>query len=244
MKSAISKKIFWLGLFGIAMGFLEATVVIHLREFYYPRGFVFPLVAFPARVLTVEWLREISTIVMLVSIAWVSGENFHKRLAIFLFEFAVWDIFYYVFLKVFLGWPMSLLTWDILFLIPVAWTGPVLAPIICSVTMIFMAWLITRAQNRSRYAGISVVEWIFILSGAFAIFISFVYDFSKIIITGGFLQGILTLAADAEFQKEVSLFVPDKYNWWLFLAGELLILCGLANFYKRIKLESWTVAIK
>ncbi|MFH1352544.1 MAG: hypothetical protein ABIH68_03105 [bacterium] len=229
-----TKKIFWLGLFGIAMGFLEATVVIYLRELYYPGGFAFPLPAFPARVLTLEWLREISTIVMLVSIAWVSGENFHKRLAVFLFEFAVWDIFYYVFLKALLGWPMSLLTWDILFLIPVAWLGPVLAPVICSVTMIFMAGLIARAQNRSRGAVISAAEWVFILLGAFVIFISFIYDFSKIIVAGGFLPGILTLATDAEFQKEVSAFVPAKYNWWLFFAGELLILCGLGNFYKRI----------
>ncbi|MFH1957685.1 MAG: hypothetical protein ABIJ15_04340 [bacterium] len=227
-----TKKIFWLGLFGIAMGFLEAAVVIYLRELYYPGGFAFPLPAFPARVLTVEWLREISTIVMLVSIAWVSGENFHKRLAVFLFEFAVWDIFYYIFLKAFLGWPMSLLTWDILFLIPVAWLGPVLAPVICSVTMIFMAYLLVRGQ--SREVEISAAEWIFILLGAFVIFISFIYDFSKIIVAGGFLPGILTLATDAEFQKEVSVFVPVQYSWRLFAAGELLILCGLGNFYKRI----------
>ncbi len=230
------KKIFWLGLFGIAMGFLEAAVVIYLRELYYPGGFVFPLATFPVRFLTVEWLREISTILMLVSIAWVSGENFHGRLAVFLFEFAVWDIFYYVFLKALLGWPPSLLTWDLLFLIPVMWTGPVLAPVICSVTMIFMAYLLVYGQSRCREVEISAAERVFIFLGAFAIFISFIYDFSKIIVAGGFLPRILTLAADSEFQKAVSVFVPVKYNWWFFFAGELLILCGLGNFYRRIKL--------
>lgn len=239
-----TKKIFWLGLFGIAMGFFEAAIVVYLRELYYPGGFSFPFVVIPARLLAVEWLREISTIVMLVSIAWISGENFHKRLAVFLFEFAVWDIFYYVFLKVLLGWPMSFLTWDVLFLIPVVWTGPVLAPVVCSVTMIFMAYLLVRGQSGGREVEVSAAEWVFILLGAFVIFISFIYDFSKIIIAGGFLPRILTLATDSEFQKEVSNFVPVKYNWWLFLAGELLILCGLGDFYKRIKLKTRSAAIK
>jgi len=230
------KKIFWLGLFGIAMGLLEAAVVIYLRELYYPAGFSFPLVAISPRLLAVETLREISTIVMLVSIAWISGENFHKRLAVFLFEFAVWDIFYYVFLKALLGWPLSFLTWDILFLIPTVWLGPVLAPVICSVTMIFMAYLLVRGQSRSRKVKISAVEWVFILLGAFVIFVSFIYDFSKIIIAGGFLPRVLTLATDSEFQKKVAMFVPAKYTWGLFLVGELLLLCALGNFYKRIRL--------
>ena len=33
----------WLTVFAIAMGFLETTVVVYLREILYPNGFSFPL---------------------------------------------------------------------------------------------------------------------------------------------------------------------------------------------------------
>ena len=37
--------------------------------------------------------------------------------------------FYYLFLIPLTGWPKSLLDWDILFLLPVPWWGPVIAPV-------------------------------------------------------------------------------------------------------------------
>ena len=109
-----------LGIFAIAMGFLEAIVVVYLRALYYPNGFNFPLTMFSQRLIEIEWVREIATVVMIITIAWVAGKNFLQRFSYFLYVFAVWDIFYYVALKVFLDWPASFLTWDLLFLIPVS----------------------------------------------------------------------------------------------------------------------------
>lgn len=217
------------------MGFIEAAVVVYLRKLFYPAGFSFPLNAISPGIFSVEILREISTFVMLFSVAWVAGRNFHQILAFFLYIFAVWDIFYYVFLKAVLNWPSSFFTWDILFLIPVTWIAPVLAPVICSGTMIIMAGLIIYLQRNRTDVRIKTFEWSFILLGACIIFITFIYDFSKIIITGGFLSKFLTLHTDIRFQDLISKFTPVKYNWWAFSMGILLIFWGLSIFYRRTK---------
>ena len=105
-------------IFSIAMGFLEAIVVVYIREIYYPQGFQFPLKEFPQWIIVIELIREICTLLMLGTVAWISGQTFLQRFSVFIFIFGIWDIFYYIALKLFLNWPDSILTWDILFLIP------------------------------------------------------------------------------------------------------------------------------
>ena len=61
---------------------------------------------------------------MLLAVAYIAGGNGPQRFGYFLLSFGIWDVFYYVFLKVLIGWPESLLTWDVLFLIPLTWVGP------------------------------------------------------------------------------------------------------------------------
>ncbi len=92
-----------LGTFSIAMGALEAIVVVYLREIYYPQGFEFPLILLSPKIFFVECLRELSTIVMLIMVGVIAGKNSLQRFSYFLFAFAVWDIFYYVWLKVLLN---------------------------------------------------------------------------------------------------------------------------------------------
>src|SRR4030095_13106258 len=138
MMGSLRKTLLFLLLFSTAMGFLEAAVVIYLRKLYYPGGFDFPLVVIPRDVAVVELFREGATLIMLLAVGFLTGKTTAQRFCYFLFCFATWDIFYYVFLKVFLGWPESLLTWDILFLLPVPWVGPVLAPCLSSLTMILL----------------------------------------------------------------------------------------------------------
>ena len=114
----ISKKVSYVLLYAIAMALLETAVVVYLRELYYKDGFAFPLRNLPATIAITELLREAATVVMLVAIGFLCGKNKLQRFAYFCLAFAVWDIFYYVFLYVLLSWPQSLFTWDILFLIP------------------------------------------------------------------------------------------------------------------------------
>ncbi len=235
-KSYPKNLIAYLTLFGMAMGLLEAAVVVYLRELYYPSGFNFPLAPMAFNVLSVEYLREASTIVMFVCIGMLSGRNFPERLAGFLYSFGVWDIFYYIWLKALLDWPHSLFTWDILFLIPVVWVGPVLAPVICSLTMMAISLCIWNAHRKGHYTDIAPREWRLLISGAFLILITYITDYSLLIIKGGFLSRIWTLNTDSDFQVAVSRYVPDTYNWELFLTGEVMILAALVLFNRRLKL--------
>jgi len=120
----VRNRILWLSAYGIAMALLEAVVVAYLRGLLeMPAGHV-SLGAYTG----MEVWREVATIVMLLAVGCLAGRTWPERIAYSLFTFGLWDIWYYVWLKVFIDWPASLLGWDILFLIPMTWWGPVLAP--------------------------------------------------------------------------------------------------------------------
>ena len=140
------------------MGILEAIVVVYLRRIYYPGGFGFPLVVMDAAILRAELIREAMTLVMLGCLAWIAAERAWARLLAFLVAFGVWDIAYYVGLKLFLGWPAHLLEPDILFLLPVVWIGPVLAPLLVAGSWSAAGLLL----HRYRYAdlGWGWREWV------------------------------------------------------------------------------------
>ena len=147
MKGPFFERIIIITLFAVAMGFLESAVVVYLRELYYPEGFSFPLTNLADHILITELFREIATMVMLVTVSMLAARKWNIRFAWFIYMFAIWDIFYYIFLWLLIGWPESLLTWDILFMIPTTWVGPVIAPVINSLTMILLASLILLADR-------------------------------------------------------------------------------------------------
>ena len=220
-------------IFAVSMGFLEAIVVVYVRELYYPEGFRFPLKELPPRIILIEWVREISTLLMLGSVAWISGKIFLKRFSVFLFIFGIWDIMYYAGLKVFLNWPESLLTWDILFLIPVTWVSPVLAPVICSLLMIIAALIFDIHLFKNRLKKLTVKEFVLLLSGATTILYTFIIDFSTMIIKGDFIGKFFTLAEDPEFLEILTKWEPGHYNWGIFTVGVLLICASLFLVQKR-----------
>jgi hypothetical protein len=216
LSSIIYRNFMLLALFAIAMGALEAIVVVYLRQIYYPLGFDFQLTLLSPRMLTVECSREAATIVMLVAVGILAGRDTLQRFAYFLYTFAVWDIFYYVWLKLLLDWPSSFLTWDVLFLIPVPWIGPVLAPLICSLTMILLAGIIICLKENGCMIKIKLSEWSLASLGASIILFTFVRDYSEII-----------FRENRQLIEIISGYKPTRYHWELFLLGEILILCSL-----------------
>jgi hypothetical protein len=137
----------------IAFGYNEAAVVVYLRDIFHPGGFEFPLKQFPiesSKLIFVEIGREAATLIVIASAAWLAGKNRRQRISFFMIIFAVWDIFYYVFLKIILGWPATIMDWDILFLIPLPWAGPVAAPIAVSIAMIVFAGIILYYDFKDR----------------------------------------------------------------------------------------------
>lgn len=165
-KLALRKEILILtALFAIAFGFVEATLVIYLRaavgllpgyggtlsdvaklsaDLYQQSQILSEL---PKSLLTLEFFREAATMIILISIAFLTVKIKRERWAIFLWTFAIWDIFYYIGLWLTVGWPTSLLSPDVLFLIPIPWFSQVWFPILVSAFMI-LAVLLTIKSNK------------------------------------------------------------------------------------------------
>jgi len=137
--------------YAIAMALVEAAVVAYLRTLigridpYHP----VPLPV-PAWLMRIELAREAATLVMLAAVAWLAGRERRARLGYFLLAFGVWDIFYYAFLAPMTGWPRSPLDWDVLFLIPLPWWGPVLAPVSIATLMIAGGTLASQFTRGGR----------------------------------------------------------------------------------------------
>src|SRR5438874_2849507 len=164
----------WVALFGIAMAAVESAVVVYLRALHSGAAPLSVLqYELPIHLLAIEVVREAATLVMLIAVAAVASRNAWEGLLYFALAFGLWDIFYYVWLWVFIGWPPSLFTWDVLFLIPVPWLGPVIAPVIVSLCLVGGAlWLLSRPALRlSRRA------WVLAIVGGILVLLSFTIDY-------------------------------------------------------------------
>ncbi|MGE3536461.1 MAG: hypothetical protein AB7N91_03375 [Candidatus Tectimicrobiota bacterium] len=196
--------------YAIAMAYLEATLVVYLRRLYYPpQGFAFPLVLIDLPTLLLEVGREAATLVMLATFGLAAGRTRVGKLASFLLLFGIWDIMYYVWLKVFLNWPDSLLTWDVLFLIPVPWVGPVLAPVTVAATMIGMALAMLYLEQRGPVLAAGRLCWTAQLVACVMIIWSFTMDVVPRLPDNGAL---------------LARWIPTTYRWWMLHLGEALAL--------------------
>ena len=133
----------WVVIFSVAMAWVESSVVVYLR------GLIVRLQPFQGDPLprlgvvgNAEIIREGATLVMLFVVGRLAGTTRRSRWALSLLAFGVWDLLYYLFLILLVGWPRSLLDWDILFLIPLPWWGPVLAPAIVSLVFVVGGMLV------------------------------------------------------------------------------------------------------
>jgi hypothetical protein len=137
--------------FAIAMAWVESASV------YYIRALVDRIEPYQANPLPindtlgyVELWREASTLVMLATLGMLAGRTWRRRVGYAALAFGAWDIFYYVFLRIMTGWPRTLLDWDILFLLPLPWWGPVLAPV--SIALLMTVWGTLATQSRDDAA--------------------------------------------------------------------------------------------
>ncbi len=224
MKKVINLNTFFVALFGIAFGLVECAVVVYIRAQYYPDGFSFPLHAISHDIIITELWREAATILMLIAVGYLAGKTRPQRFAYFLISFAVWDIFYYIFLKLFINWPESLMTWDILFLLPVVWIGPVIAPVLLSLLMIALASLLLYYNKKLK-----PLELILLISGSIISIVSFMIDYLSYVSKHSHLESAREIA-------NLSLtYVPESYNWVLFAIAVKLILGAMVIYFIRNK---------
>lgn len=222
----------WVTIFSIAMGFLESAVVIYMRALLYPHGFAFPLAPIPQQLAMTELLREAATLIMLLGIGVLAGKNLVSRFAWFIYSFAIWDIFYYVFLKLILNWPESWMTDDILFLIPATWVGPVVTPVVVSITMILLGLMIIFYDSVHHGIRIKASEWFFWVAGSLILILGFIWDYSAFILEKYSFSDIWSTPTGDLLKLSLS-YVPRKFNWFLFCLGEIVILYGIVEFWRR-----------
>jgi hypothetical protein len=213
-KDSLTSRIIWVIIFGIAMAFVEAAVVVYLRAIYYPEGFQFPLKAFTDYKIVVEVFRELATIFMLLAIAALAGKKFWERFAYFMLSFGVWDIFYYIWLKVTIDWPSSIFEWDILFLIPLPWIGPVIAPVSIAFLMIIFSILIAHLFHKGYNFKPTITSHLLAFIGIILILYSFMYDI------------------EATLHQQV----PRPYRYGLLVIGDILFIAAfLASYIKIVR---------
>lgn len=198
------KKLIWITIFAVAFGLVEAAVAIYLRIHFYPEGFHFPLKVIPTRILYIEVIREVATVVILVMIGSIAGRTRLAKFGAFMVSFGMWDIFYYFWLYVLIDWPKSILDWDVLFLIPIPWIGPVLAPLLVSLGLTGCGMWIFLQEERGVQLRTTPLDWIVEFS-ATALMISMFF----------MNRGMET----------------PVFSWWLFLVG---LIGGIGYFLWRI----------
>jgi hypothetical protein len=208
--------------FAITMAYLESTIVVYLRRLYYHErgGFNFPLVIIDTPTMLLELGREACTMVMLATFGIAAGRTKVGKFAFFLFLFGVWDILYYIWLKVFLDWPASLFTWDVLFLIPVPWVGPVLAPVSVACTMIGMAFVLLRLEEHGPVLPAGKVVWLAQIVACLIIIISFTMDVIPRLDPKG---------------TRLAQWVPTTYRWDMLLIGLALSIGTFVLWARRAR---------
>jgi hypothetical protein len=205
MSREMRRTLLILSAFAVAFAFVESAVVAYLRFLYYPDGFTFPLAPMPPDRYAIEVVREAATLVMLWAAAALAGKDRQERFLFFSITFGIWDIFYYHWLRVMLGWPASLLDWDVLFLIPVPWFGPVLAPVAVSVGLIGGSLVLLRLRQRGAQLSFPWYSWMVAILGGAIVLWTFIHDWRAAIENRG----------------------PAPYPWAAFCAGMTLGLVAL-----------------
>jgi hypothetical protein len=177
----IGRRVTWLTIYAVAMAYVESAVVVYLRVIYYPQGFDFPLAPMPTGTMAIEVGREAATLAMLLAVAMLAGADRWERFLAFCLSFGVWDLFYYAWLWIFIRWPPSLLTWDVLFLIPVPWIAPVLAPVLVSVSLVAASLVLLRLKAQGVRLGFSTSLWALAVIGGLLVLGSFMIDFAGVL---------------------------------------------------------------
>jgi hypothetical protein len=213
----IVKRRLWVCVFAIAFAWVESSVVVYLREIFYGGSFYFPVVVdwndgkYVTNHLTnIEFIREAATIIMLAAIGGLAGKNAWQKFSFFMIAFGVWDIFFYIWLKVMVNWPESIMTWDILFLIPLPWVAPVIVPVLISLAMIAAGSLILYYDEKSYKIKFFWYDWAIVMGCGLLMIISFCWDWKNIV---RLPDGIERTG------------MPNPFLWELYLPAYLLSVC-------------------
>lgn len=190
------------------MAYLESAVVVYLRRLFGITELNQALVSMDTQIIYVEAGRELATLIMLFMVATLAGESIQSRVGYFLLLFGTWDIFYYLWLRVFIGWPVGWLDTDLLFMLPLPWWGPVLAPILIAVLMAIMGITLVEMDGMGKEVKPGKTGWVALILGLLIDLYVFMAD------------AIAALPASMDALSRVQM---SQFKWPFFLLGLVMI---------------------
>jgi hypothetical protein len=203
-------------LFAVAMAWVESAVVVYLRTLVNRLN---PYQANPlpmsAGLGEIELVREAATLIMLMLVGVLAGKTRTNRLAYAAIAFGVWDIFYYIFLVPMSGWPKSIFDWDILFLLPVPWWGPVIAPTSIAALMVIGGTLFTLHSTDKAALAPRQFTWGLACTGVLLSFYAFMADAIRVASQGA---------------GAIRMVLPTTFHWGLFLLAWALLAAPIADY--------------
>ena len=218
----MSERMRWgvVALFAVVMAWMEAATVVYLRTLV---GRVDPYQAVPLPMLPhltgAELVREVATLVMLFTVGCLAGRTWRSRLGYTIVAFGVWDILYYLFLRVIVGWPRSIWDWDVLFLLPLPWWGPVIAPVLIAGMMVLGGTLVSQFDRPGQPVWPGRLSWTLNTAGVFLALYAFMDD------------AIGALGGGVEAVRAV---LPVRFNWPLFLVALVLMAAPIVDMSRQI----------
>lgn len=208
MKTALHQWI-WVVVFAVAFAWVESAVVVYLRDIFFDGDFKFPITfgwkgneRDPNPLYLIEFGREFATLVMLFSVGWMAGKRRVEKFSYFIIAFGIWDIFYYIWLYVMIEWPQSLMTWDLLFFIPLPWVGPVITPVLIALAMVVIGSLLVYYGAVNVYFSWRWYDGIVALALCGLMIVAFCWDW----------RNIMQLPGNPTFNG-----IPNAFAWWLYL---------------------------
>ncbi len=207
-------------IFAVAMAWMESATVVYLRLLV-GRIDPYQMDSLPVSVGLgkTELIREAATMIMLLTAGLLAGRTWRSRLAYALIAFGVWDIFYYVFLAIISAWPRSVLDWDVLFLIPLPWWGPVLAPVLIALLMIVGGTLVVHADRPERPIWPNWKAWALNLSGVVLALILFM------------LPALQALGNGAASVRQA---LPNEFYWLPFIIALVLMAVPIVEVGRKV----------
>jgi hypothetical protein len=203
MKATL-KRFLWISVYAIAFALVEAAIVVYLRGLLVVTDDNVALGSYEQ----MEIWREAATLLMLLAVGWLAGKRWDERASYSLFAFGLWDIWYYIWLRVFLDWPVTLLDWDILFLIPLRWWGPVLAPTLIAALICITTFFAVIRLEQGRNLALTPLRVATIGAGGFLAMYTFMEDALTALIRG---------------QEYWNVIYPERFNWPLFIVALVLM---------------------
>lgn len=202
----------WVAIFACAMAYVESAAVVYLRRVLGVTDLIRDVAPFDPLIAGIEVGRELATLIMIAALGWAVGRSTQARWAIAWFTFGLWDIFYYVWLRVFISWPGSLLDPDVLFLVPLPWWGPVLTPILIALLAVVGGIWAVRLDDAGLTIRPGPVRWVAFFAGNIIVLYAFMAD------------AIHALPASSE---ELGRLKPTAFLWLVYGSG-LMLMCWSA----------------